>query len=113
MPADTLGELLDEAGELTLKNIQLSGKNKTTPLQRVEYTCREGLNEYKTAFAIFGFQYVEVEADFEIATEAFTAIAVYSDMEETRKNREPVEYTYSSLIEKGEFEDGREIGCCS
>ena len=79
------GEMLDENGELTLKNIQCSNKKKTTPLQKVEYTCRSGENNYKTKFAIFGFQYVEVETSLEIDPNDFTAIAVYSDLEETGK----------------------------
>ena len=76
------GEMLDENGEFTQENIQLSMGKKTTPLQQVVYTCREGLNEYKTRFAVFGFQFVLVEADFEIDPGCFTAIAVYSDMEQ-------------------------------
>lgn len=79
------GEMLDEDGEFTQKNIQLSTRRKTTPLQRIEYTCKEGYNEYKTSFAIFGFQYVLVEADFEIDPMDFMAIAVYSNMEETSR----------------------------
>lgn len=35
------GELLHD-GELTLENIQCRNKHKTTPLQRVEYICKEG-----------------------------------------------------------------------
>ena len=77
------GELLDENGEFTQKNIQLSRKNFTTPLQQVVYTCKEGRNDYKTTFAIFGFQYVLVETDAPFAAEDFCAIAVYSDMERT------------------------------
>ena len=77
------GEMLDARGELTLKNIQCANKKKTTPLQQVEYICKEGLNEYKTRFAIFGFQYVQVEADAPFEPSDFEAIAVYSDMEDT------------------------------
>ena len=77
------GEMLDENGEFTQKNIQLSNKSITTPLQQVVYTCKEGLNEYKTRFAIFGFQYVLVETDVDVKPEDFTAIAVYSSMERT------------------------------
>lgn len=77
------GELLDESGEFTQKNIQLSSKKTTTPLQQVIYTCKEGRNAYKTTFAIFGFQYVLVETDVRFVPEDFTAIAVYSDMERT------------------------------
>lgn len=77
------GEMLDENGELTLKNIQCSNKKKTTPLQKIEYICKKGENHYKTKFAIFGFQYVEVDTSLEIKPNDFTAIAVYSDLEET------------------------------
>lgn len=77
------GELLDENGEFTQKNIQCSSKKITTPLQQVDYTCREGANYYKTTFAIFGFQYILVETDVPFQAEDFTAIAVYSDMELT------------------------------
>lgn len=77
------GETLDENGEFTQKNIQLSMKEKTTPLQQVIFTCKDGLNSYKTTFAIFGFRYVLVEADIDVRPEDFTAIAVYSDMEQT------------------------------
>lgn len=77
------GELLDEAGEFTQKNIQCFNKKITTPLQQVIYTCKEGLNHYKTAFAIFGFQYILVETEVPFAAEDFTAIAVCSDMERT------------------------------
>ena len=77
------GELLDENGEFTQKNIQCSSKKITTPLQQVIYTCKEGENHYKTTFAIFGFQYVLVETDVAFQPEDFTAIAVYSNMERT------------------------------
>lgn len=77
------GELLDKDGEFTQKNIQCSNKKMTTPLQQVEYLCRDGRNDYKTTFAIFGFQYVLVEGDITVEPANFTAIAVYSDMERT------------------------------
>ncbi len=77
------GEMLDDKGELTLKNIQCSNKRVTTPLQKIEYTCKDGLNEYKTSFAIFGFKYMEIDTDINVSADDFTAIAVYSDMEET------------------------------
>ena len=77
------GELLDRDGEFTQKNIQCAGKRKTTPLQQVEYTCKDGRNDYKTTFAIFGFQYVLVETDVDLSPADFTAIAVYSDLERT------------------------------
>ena len=79
------GEMFDENGEFTQKNFQCANKKRTrvTPLQQIEYYCKGGLNEYKTKFAIFGFQYVLIETDVEWKPEDFTAVAVYSDMEET------------------------------
>ena len=77
------GELIGKDGEFTQKNIQLTRKDKTTSLQQVEYTCKEGLNEYKTTFAVFGFQYIQVETDVPFKPEDFTSIAVYSDLERT------------------------------
>ena len=79
------GEMFDENGEFTQKNVQCRNKKgtKITPLQQIEYFCEDGLNEYKTKFAIFGFQYVLVETEVEWKNDDFTAIAVYSDMEGT------------------------------
>ncbi len=77
------GEMLDDQGELTLKNIQCASKKKVTPLQQIEYICKDGLNEYKTRFAIFGFRYALVETDVPFDPSDFEAIAVYSDMEDT------------------------------
>ena len=77
------GEMLDSDGEFTQKNFQLSRKDLTTPLQQIDYYCAEGRNEYKTRFSVFGFRYVLVETEIPFAPEDFTAIAVYSDMEQT------------------------------
>ena len=77
------GEMFDKDGEFTQKNIQCATKHYTTPLQQIIYTAKDGLNEYKTKFAIFGFQYALVEGDIDWNADDFTAIAVYSDMEET------------------------------
>ena len=79
------GELLDSAGEFTQQNIQLTMRGRTTPLQEVRYTCREGENVYKTKFAIFGFRYVLVETGIPFSPDDFTAIAVSSDLEETAR----------------------------
>lgn len=79
------GETFDKDGEFTQKNIQCANKKRTkvTPLQQITYIAKEGYNEYKTKFAVFGFQYVLVDTDIEYSPEDFTAIAVYSDMENT------------------------------
>lgn len=76
------GEMLDASGEFTQANIQLIQGKKITPLQQVDHTCKDGLNEYKTRFTVFGFQYVLVETDMDIDPADFTAIAVYSDLEQ-------------------------------
>lgn len=77
-----MGELLKD-GEFTQKNIQCAKKDFKTPLQQIEYFCKDGRNDYKTTFAIFGYQYIEVEADCPIDPSDFQAIAVYSDFETT------------------------------
>ena len=79
------GEMFDKNGEFTQENIQCANKKRTrvTPLQQIEYFCKDGLNEYKTKFAIFGFQYVLIETEVEWKNDDFTAVAVYSDMEGT------------------------------
>ena len=76
------GELMKN-GEFTQDNIQCVKKDYKTPLQQVEYFCKDGINKYQTRFAIFGYQYIEIEADFDINPDDFTAIAVYSDFETT------------------------------
>ena len=79
----TLGEMLDENGELTLKNIQCTYKGKKTPLQEIDYICKEGVNEYSPKFFFGGFQYAEVVTDVPFEDNDFAAVAVYSAFEET------------------------------
>lgn len=75
----THGEYLDSEGNFTDQNLDTVGRKN--PLhQVVEYTCKEGWNEYTPTMCIFGFQYVKVETDISITGEEFTAHAVYSDM---------------------------------
>ncbi|MBR2671278.1 MAG: family 78 glycoside hydrolase catalytic domain [Oscillospiraceae bacterium] len=77
------GVMLGEDGNLTLKNIQCVNKKKRTPLQQIDYTCGEGLNEYKMTFSVFGFRYAEADTELVFSEDDIEAIAVYSDMEET------------------------------
>jgi alpha-L-rhamnosidase len=71
-------------GELDMASIQCrAGKPNATPQQKITVICTEGQNHYKTKFAVFGFRYAEVTSDFPINAADFSAIAVYSDMEET------------------------------
>ncbi|MBR1684470.1 MAG: family 78 glycoside hydrolase catalytic domain [Clostridia bacterium] len=99
-----LGEVLDASGNVDLSGIQESrpakgwnqmnlvrklltsqvrGEVNPTPRQEIVFTCSGGEDHYKTSFAVFGFRYVQVRGDVQIRPEDFTAIAVYSDMEET------------------------------
>ena len=102
----TMGEILDDDGEFTQKNIQavttvkemsqiqqimlitgnekkLKCETKMTPAQKVVYTCKGGRERYETRFAFFGFRYALVETDLDLASARFESVAVYSDMKET------------------------------
>lgn len=73
------GEGLDQNGIFSTENCD-GGRN---PFQEVIYICKGMEREiYTLHFAVFGFRYVMVEG---IAAKdcSFTAVAVYSDMEQT------------------------------
>ena len=74
-----LGEMLDDAGEFTQKNIQCVTKGKASPLQEFTYICKEGVNEYRPKFFYGGFQYALIETDIPFELEDFTQIALYTD----------------------------------
>ena len=76
----THGETLNKYGNFTQENIL--APTKPAAYQQIFYTAAPGYNHYKPATCFFGFRYVKVEANFEIQSEYFTAIAVYSDMQE-------------------------------
>lgn len=80
-----LGEMIGRDGEFTQKNVQCRNKKGTyvTPLQQIEYLCKDGKNDYETKFAVFGFQYAEIESDAVLNPDDFYAVDVYSDMEKT------------------------------
>ena len=98
------GEVLDADGHVDLHGIQetrpakgwnqlrmvkklltnqVSGEINPTPHQEINFTCSGGVDHYKTSFAVFGFRYVQIEGDIKIDSNDFTAVAVYSDMEQT------------------------------
>ena len=80
----THGETLDENGNFTQENFQDRKRHKEGGTrQQVVYTCREGENHYKSRFTIWGFRYAKVETTADLAGAEFTAIAVYSRMEQT------------------------------
>ncbi|MBQ6215095.1 MAG: family 78 glycoside hydrolase catalytic domain [Oscillospiraceae bacterium] len=59
------------------------GEAVETPLQEILFTCSGGEDVFKTSFTVFGFRYAQVFGDLEFKLEDFTAIAVYSDLEQT------------------------------
>lgn len=80
----THGETLDENGNFTQENFQDRKRHKEGGTnQRVTYICKEGENHYKSVFTIWGFRYALLDTQADIEDALFTAIAVYSDMEET------------------------------
>lgn len=98
------GEVLDKDGHVDLSGIQeqkpakgwnqqalvkklltnqVKGESVGTPLQEVVFFCSGEEDTYKTSFAVFGFRYVQIVGDVDLDPAAFTAIAVYSDLEQT------------------------------
>ena len=79
----THAETLDQDGNFTSENFQDRKRHKEGGIrQQVIYTCCEGMNHYKTKFSIWGFRYALIETDADLADAQFTAIAVYSDMDQ-------------------------------
>ena len=76
-------EKLDENGNFTYKNIN-SKEYTESHFQTVDFICSGKEETYKPRFTVMGFQYVLLK-DWpeEVKPEKFTAIAVYSDMEQT------------------------------
>ena len=80
------GESLDENGNFTAENFQDRKRHKEGGTeQKVIYTCKEGLNHYKSKFTIWGFRYAKVETEVDLSDAKFTSIAVYSKMEQLGK----------------------------
>ncbi|WP_339315012.1 family 78 glycoside hydrolase catalytic domain [Paenibacillus sp. FSL R10-2734] len=100
------GEILDDNGEFTQENIQvkkpanefgqetefllITGNSSEikdelvpTPKQEIEFICSGNTDNYKMAFSVFGFQYAEIETEVQFDASQFSAIAVYSDLEQT------------------------------
>ena len=79
----THGETLDENGNFTQENFQDRKRHKEGGTkQRIIYTCTEGENQYKTKFSIWGFRYAKVDTTIDLSRASFTAIAVYSKMDQ-------------------------------
>ncbi|MBP3242088.1 MAG: family 78 glycoside hydrolase catalytic domain [Oribacterium sp.] len=78
------GETLDENGEFTVSNFQPGDRNKSGGIkQEINYICKEGRNEFKPSFSVFGYRYVRIVTDIPLEKIRIKSIAVYSDMKET------------------------------
>ena len=78
-----MGEMLDENGEVDLKNIQCTYRGKLSPLQEIHYVCREGENRYKSKYFFGGFRYISVDSEISVDIAQIRGIAVYSAFEDT------------------------------
>ena len=84
-----LGEILDEQGNFTLKNLITEETSPYIPdycddsrLQTIELVMDGKRHEYKPSFSVQGFRYAKLRDWPEAVNPAnFTAIAVYSDLE--------------------------------
>lgn len=80
------GETLDEDGNFTIANFQPGERNQSGGIkQEIHYICKEGQNQYRPSFSIFGFRYVKVEGNVPAEKITLLAHAVYSDMKETAR----------------------------
>ncbi len=78
------GESLDENGEFTVSNFQPGDRNKSGGIkQEINYICKEGRNEFKPSFSVFGYRYARIVTDIPLEKIRIKSIAVYSDMKET------------------------------
>lgn len=83
-----LGEYIDDAGELSLLNIQDHTKYGDTPKQEINFICKEGINEYKSKFFYGGFKYCQIETTIQnYNISDFKQIAIYNDFELTSSFR--------------------------
>ena len=71
-------------GQPDMARIQCrAGKESATPKQELQLILKPGQNHYRPRFWTAGFRYVRAVTDFELDSQSLTAIAIYSDMEET------------------------------
>ena len=82
-----MGEVLDEKGNFTQKNVGGDGNGGAltgTLGQCLQYTLKDGRQTYKSQFLISGYRYVLLEGwPEEVKPENFVSIAIYSVLQET------------------------------
>ena len=114
------GELIGKDGELMQSNIQCINKKRITPLQEVLYVCKDGVNEYKTKFGVFGFQMMEIQTgefefdDRDYYKDYFTeVVSIYGNSAKEAVDLSDLEAqsiaVYSDLEEVGFFESSNPL----
>lgn len=82
----TMGEVLDEEGNFTMKNLAAEGAGAISGEvgQRLEYTLKEGTQQFRPLFLHSGFRYVLLRNwPEEVRPENFAGVAVYSGISQT------------------------------
>ena len=77
----TLGEMIDENEDVSLKNIQCERKGKKTPLQEIKITLKEDINEYETKFFYGGFKYAGVLENDGVEVLEIKQLAITTEMD--------------------------------
>ena len=77
----TLGEMIDENEDVSLKNIQCERKGKKTPLQEIKITLKEDINEYETKFFYGGFKYAGVSENDGVEVLEIKQLAITTEMD--------------------------------
>lgn len=92
-------DALSKEGNFQKENFQ----NPDTPLcdQVIEYICKPGRNLYHQTKSYYGFRYVLLETDIPVTGAEFTAVTVYSNMEQTgffRCGNEDVNQLFQNIL---------------
>lgn len=80
-----MGEVLDENGNFTQKNLKIKGAGKavSNKLQRLNYILKDGTQTYTAHFLVCGFRYVKLKNwPEEVDPQNFHASAIYSALPE-------------------------------
>ena len=78
-------KLIFDCGEILDKDGNFYRENYRTAKTLTDYTCKEGLNNYKPKFSFQAFRYIRIikHPGRKVNAEDFTGICVYSDLKRT------------------------------
>ena len=77
----SLGEMIDENEDVSLKNIQCERKGKKTPLQEIIITLKEDINEYESKFFYGGFKYAGILENDDVEVLEIKQLAITTEMD--------------------------------